>query len=109
MEGSWRVFRPGERWSRSPHQARVVLEVPGVVAAQRYKLTDEQRREISALVSSADGLSDVARRVMAEPDFDAEKIETIRKAIAEGKYPLDPRRIAESFASLERLIGDRNA
>lgn len=32
MEGSWRVFRPGERWSRSPQQARVVLEVPGVVA-----------------------------------------------------------------------------
>lgn len=32
MEGAWRIFRPGERWSRSAHQARVVLEVPGVVA-----------------------------------------------------------------------------
>lgn len=32
MEGGWRLFRPGERWSRPTHQARVVLRVPGVVA-----------------------------------------------------------------------------
>lgn len=25
MEGSWRVFRPGERWSKPAHTARVVL------------------------------------------------------------------------------------
>lgn len=27
MEGSWRVFGPGERWSRPGHEARVVLDV----------------------------------------------------------------------------------
>lgn len=27
MEGSWRVFAPGERWTRPPHLARVVLDV----------------------------------------------------------------------------------
>lgn len=26
MEGSWRVYRPGERWSKPAHTARVVLE-----------------------------------------------------------------------------------
>jgi endonuclease-8 len=32
MEGSWRVFRPGERWNRPAHLARVVLETPRSVA-----------------------------------------------------------------------------
>ena len=32
MEGAWRVFRPGERWKRPAHQARVVLEVAGLEA-----------------------------------------------------------------------------
>lgn len=32
MSGSWHVYRPGERWRRSPGAARVVLEVPDAVA-----------------------------------------------------------------------------
>jgi endonuclease-8 len=32
MEGSWRVFDQGRRWSRSAHQARVVLETARKVA-----------------------------------------------------------------------------
>jgi endonuclease VIII len=32
MEGEWRVHRPGERWRRPAHQARVVIETPAAVA-----------------------------------------------------------------------------
>jgi endonuclease VIII len=32
MEGSWKTFRPGQRWPRSAHQARVVLETRSAVA-----------------------------------------------------------------------------
>ncbi|MEX2503676.1 MAG: DNA-formamidopyrimidine glycosylase family protein [Egicoccus sp.] len=32
MTGSWHVYRPGQRWQKSPRAARVVLGVPGVVA-----------------------------------------------------------------------------
>jgi endonuclease-8 len=32
MQGSWHVYRPGERWRASPALARVVLEVQGAVA-----------------------------------------------------------------------------
>ncbi|MFA9430558.1 Fpg/Nei family DNA glycosylase [Egicoccus sp. AB-alg2] len=32
MTGSWHVYRPGERWRKSPRAARVVLAVPGAVA-----------------------------------------------------------------------------
>ena len=53
-------------------------------------------------------LTNVAQKAMAQPDFDRAKIEAIKQAIQEGNYPLNPRRIAESFVSLERLI-DRDA
>lgn len=50
-------------------------------------------------------LSPIAKRAMAEPAFDREKVEAIKQALREGTYPMDARRIAESFASMERLIG----
>ena len=49
-------------------------------------------------------LSNVAQKVMAQPDFDRSKVEAIKQAIKEGNYPINPRRIAESFVALERLI-----
>ena len=49
-------------------------------------------------------LSNVAQKVMAQPDFDRAKVEAIKQAIKEGNYPINPRRIAENFVSLERLI-----
>ena len=49
-------------------------------------------------------LSDVAQQLMREPEFDRAKVEAIKTAIAQGQYPLDSRRIAESFVALERMI-----
>ena len=49
-------------------------------------------------------LSGVQEKAMAAPDFDTEKVERIKQAIREGNYPLDSRRIAESFLALERMI-----
>lgn len=49
-------------------------------------------------------LSNVSEQVKAAPDIDQEKVESIKQAIRDGNYPLDPRRIAESFAAFERMI-----
>lgn len=49
-------------------------------------------------------LSNVAQKAMEEPDFDRAKVEAIKQAIADGQYPLDPKRIAESFMAIERMI-----
>ena len=51
-------------------------------------------------------LSDVAKKAMDEPGFDRAKVESIKKAIQNGQYPLDARRIAESFMAIERMIRD---
>ena len=50
-------------------------------------------------------LSNVAQKVMAQPDFDRSKVEAIKQAIKEGNYPVNPRRIAENFVALEKMIG----
>ena len=49
-------------------------------------------------------LSNVAARAMAEPDFDRVKVESIKQAIQDGQYPLNPRKIAESFHAIEQMI-----
>jgi negative regulator of flagellin synthesis FlgM len=49
-------------------------------------------------------LSGIDARAMAAPDFDSEKVERIKQAIRDGNYPLDSKRIAESFVALERVI-----
>jgi negative regulator of flagellin synthesis FlgM len=49
-------------------------------------------------------LRKVAQRMHEEPNFDRKKVDSIRKAIQDGQYPLDPRRIAESFLAIEQMI-----
>ena len=60
----------------------------------------------TAHADSADeiNLRKVAQRMHEEPNFDRKKVDSIRQAIQDGKYPLDPRRIAESFWAIEQMI-----
>lgn len=51
-------------------------------------------------------LSETARRSMADPSFDRAKVDAIKAALRDGTYPLDSRKIAESFVALERMIDD---
>jgi negative regulator of flagellin synthesis FlgM len=52
------------------------------------------------------GFAEVQQRLKQEPDFDRAKVDAIKHAIQNGQYPLNPRRIAESFVALEQLISD---
>lgn len=49
-------------------------------------------------------LSAVAQQAMQEPEFDRAKVEAIKTAIQQGQYPMDSRRIAESFLAIEKMI-----
>ena len=52
------------------------------------------------------GSEELKARIKQEPEFDRAKVDAIRDAIKNGQYPLDPRRIAESFVAIEQLISD---
>lgn len=49
-------------------------------------------------------LSDVALRAKDEAVFDRAKVDAIKQALKDGQYPLDSRRMAESFVAIERMI-----
>tara|TARA_B110000046_G_C13024129_1_gene412841 strand:- start:2812 stop:3114 length:303 start_codon:yes stop_codon:yes gene_type:complete len=52
-------------------------------------------------------LSETAEAALNDAQFDAAKVARIKQAILEGNYPLDAKRIAENFMSLERMIGGK--
>lgn len=52
------------------------------------------------------GSEELKARIKQEPEFDRAKVDAIREAIKHGQYPLDPRRIAESFMAIEQMISD---
>jgi len=58
----------------------------------------------TASVGDRVDLSELAQKVVAEPAFDKAKVDQIRQAIQEGQYAVDPRRIAENFLAIERMI-----
>ena len=49
-------------------------------------------------------LSNVKQRIDDQPGFDRAKVDAIKAAIQGGNYPVNPRRIAENFVSLEKII-----
>jgi len=80
----------------------------GQVQTQAQQTADAATPARSAHAPGPDELllSNVAGRAQAEPAYNKAKVESIKKAIQDGQYPLDPRRIAESFHALEKLIRD---
>lgn len=52
------------------------------------------------------GFKKITERLNKEPEFDRAKVDSIKQAIQNGQYPLNPRRIAESFIALENLISN---
>lgn len=80
-------------------------------AAERDKLQAAQQAKDAPEakeVESKDSLhlSGIAEQVSSEPAFDRAKVDAIKQALRDGSYPLDPRRIAESFVAIERMIGE---
>ena len=49
-------------------------------------------------------LSVEARSELDKAGFDAEKVDQIKQAIADGNYPIDAKRIAEGFSNIEKLL-----
>lgn len=82
----------------------------------RRKSTDDVQARSAGTKASAEpkaaaGLNDdvveisaAGQKVVDETGFDQARVDAIKKAIAENGYPIDPRRIAESFVALERMI-----
>ncbi|MCB1686729.1 MAG: flagellar biosynthesis anti-sigma factor FlgM [Pseudomonadales bacterium] len=65
---------------------------------------DQEERSSRAEVSLSDSAKSLARANTDSPHFDAARVDAIRQAIAQGRYHVDPERLAERFISLEKQI-----
>ena len=73
--------------------------IQGGAAPPRMPVQEDNSAELA-------GFGDLRGRINKEPEFDRAKVDAIREAIHNGQYPLDPRRIAESFLAIEQMISD---
>lgn len=53
---------------------------------------------------TSERLQQVRESIDSAPEIDMDRVAEIKKAIAEGRFPIDPKRIAEKFAELEGVI-----
>jgi flagellar biosynthesis anti-sigma factor FlgM len=83
--------------------------------SRQVKRTDDSGSIFGLSEAASKALESGTDEVVLSPDisetleraaFDQTKVDQIKQAISEGSYPLDSRRIAESFASIERLISN---
>ena len=71
------------------------------------KPAEETNKQVRDVQKDEVFLSDIAKKALeTESSFDAKKVQAIKQAIEEGSYPLDSRKIAESFIAMESLIGN---
>jgi endonuclease-8 len=92
MEGAWRVYRPGEKWTKSAFTARVVLDAPGVQAVG-FELGT---LEVIATTDEMDVVGHLGPDLLG-PDWDAD--EAVRRLAADPEVPvyvalLDQRNLA---------------
>lgn len=60
-----------------------------------------------SLTGEATRLKALEEKLLALPDTDTQRIESIRQAIADGRYRIDPQRIAERLLVFETMLGSR--
>ena len=71
------------------------------------KAADQSDKQVRDIEKDEVFLSDLAKKTLETQDsFDIKKVEAIKQAIEDGNYPLNPRKIAESFIAMESLIGN---
>lgn len=75
---------------------------PAVVTSQHKGKSSVDQVQLS---QEAQKLGQLQAKINASPDVNLEKVNEIRKAIAEGKFHVNPERIAEALLNQEELLG----
>lgn len=104
------IINPG-RQAHIDSPPRKSLDKGGQADAVLSAIPSERDMAASKTAAAAQdapsvGFAEVQQRLKQEPEFDRAKVDAIKHAIENGQYPLNPRRIAESFVALEQLISD---
>ncbi len=91
--------KPAKADDASAAGETIAASLAGSKAVVAAPLANAQRAD------QALNMSKVIDRAKQEPDFDRAKVDAIRESIKNGQYPLNVKRMAESFLAIEQLIG----
>ena len=73
-------------------------------AGQSSAIKPALTEAVSKAIDSTVELSGTLKAELAIAEYDAQKVADIRLALEEGNYPLDDKKIAESYIPLEKLL-----
>ncbi len=102
---------PLDRYARKADDKPAKADDPAAAGETIAASLAGSKAVVAAPLASADGadevlnMSKVIERAKQEPDFDRAKVDAIRESIKNGQYPLDVKRMAESFVAIEQLVG----
>ena len=71
------------------------------------KKVDEGLKDNALTQKQDEVILSEAAKSLAKAEFDEVKVAQIKAAIRDGNYPIDAKKVAESFASLEKMIGGK--
>ncbi len=63
-----------------------------------------QQSDTVDISSMSDKLHALKQKIDSTPEINSSKVESIKKQIASGEYPIDAERIASKFIDLEQLL-----
>lgn len=89
-----------ERSALKPADGRSGSDSP---AATRGK--DEAAPDTVRLTDMATRLQALEARLAQMSEVDTQRVEAVRRALAEGSYPIRPERLAEKLLAFERALG----
>lgn len=64
----------------------------------------KQSEDTVSITSEASRIRELQNSLVDVPDIDLEKVEAIKKEIANGNYPIDHERIASNLLDLEKTL-----
>lgn len=67
-----------------------------------------QKNDSVVITSQAQQLQGVQSKMASLPEVDQKKVAEIKQAIAEGRYKVDPEKLAANIASFERELEELN-
>jgi negative regulator of flagellin synthesis FlgM len=67
-----------------------------------------QKTDSVSITPQAQQIQNVQTKIADMPDIDQKKVDEIKAAIAEGRYKIDPEKLATNIANFENELSDLN-
>lgn len=101
---------PNTSVASAPERSPRAVSVNGDLKANAAKAAVPQApaspADVVRISVTAKGMLQAVKSSAVDEEFDKARVESIRREIAEGRFPIDEDRLARKFRELEERLGD---